>query len=139
MRRLAWLFTFGLLAIVVALMLAPWGVSLAVQLAQWGLPNSVAEVFAHLNYEAALWGTGLGVFWLAQHWNWLTRLADGVFLVFTVPVVESGMALVWGGVAPGFSSALGFGVRLAVLACVLVVLVLGLRRRARRLALPSAS
>ncbi len=139
MKRLAWLFTFGLLAIVIALMLAPWGVSLAVQLAQWGVPNSVAEVFAHLSYEAVLWGIGLGAFWLAQHWNWLTRLSDGVLLVLTAPLVESGMALVWGGVAPGFSSALGFGVRVVVVACVLVALVFGLRRRAHRLAPPSTS
>ena len=128
MKRLGWLLTLALAAMVLALIVAPMLVQLVVLVGGAWAPVWPLRILSHVGYEGGLWGTGLGVFWVARRLGWLSTTAHAVTLVVAAPVCESVLAWVLGRVSPGFSTLPGGAVRLVVSA-VAVAAAVALARR----------
>lgn len=113
-KRLGWLLTLALIAVVIAILAAPQVVFVIDWLAGDWLPPTLLQPMRHVGFEAGLWGSGLATWLVARRIGWATGRAFAIALVATPVVAETLLMLVLGRVSGGFATWTGTAARVLV-------------------------
>jgi hypothetical protein len=120
-RRLGWLLTLVIVAMVAAILAAPQIVFAVGWLAGDWLPPALLQPLRHAAYEAGLWGAGLATWLVARRIGWLSERGYAVALVASPAVAETIVMLFLGRLSGGIATWTGALARLLVGAAAIAI------------------